>query len=189
MSDDLFEPRSKRREETFTRYNREERLKNASEKVQQLHDPNFVRKRGLVKSLTANRGSRAIFFSILILVVLNLVLFALFREKTNGKLYGIKTELQTFVYNKTPLANIRLSANSGQKASPALDLKEGETVKVQFIFFDEQDNKISSSIKTGIYTGAELKFSIGDQTGKAKKVEANILIKEKLLQLSKRINE
>ncbi len=188
MSDDLFESRSKP-QNSFTRYNREERLKSASEKVKQMHNPHFIQKKSLIKSLTANRGLRAVFFSIIVLVVLNLILFAMFRDKTNGKIYGIKTELQSFVYNKTPLASVRLFSKLQSSVSADLDLTEGETVKVQFVFFDEKEKVVSSSIQTGIYTGAELKFSVSDEGDTAKKINATILIKEKLLQLSKKINE
>lgn len=62
MSDDLFETRDSSSREVFTRYNREDRIKNASEKVRQLHDPDFVRKRSFIKSVTENRGLRSVFF-------------------------------------------------------------------------------------------------------------------------------
>ena len=48
--DDLFEKRDSSPREVFTRYNREDRIKNASEKVRQLHDPDFVRKRSFIKN-------------------------------------------------------------------------------------------------------------------------------------------
>lgn len=54
--DDLFEKRDSSPREVFTRYNREDRIKNASEKVRQLHDPDFVRKRSFIKKCNRKPG-------------------------------------------------------------------------------------------------------------------------------------
>ena len=158
--DDLFEKRDPSPREVFTRYNREERIKNASEKVRQLHDPDFVRKRSFIKSVTENRGLR----------------------------YGIKVELKSFIYQDRALANLRLSENTKFLESlKESEEKDGALVRVNFIFLDDNGNKLSSSLQTGIYTGAELRFSSQNESGNAKKVQAEVYIKEKLLVLSSKI--
>ena len=60
-------------------------------------------------------------------------------------------------------------------------------IRVNFIFLDDEGNKLSSSLQSGIYTGAELRFSSQNESGNAKKVQAEIYIKEKLLVLSSKI--
>jgi len=77
MSDDLFETRDSSSREVFTRYNREDRIKNASEKVRQLHDPDFIRRRSFIKSVTENPGLRSIFS-------IGLVLWLNSERGTNG---------------------------------------------------------------------------------------------------------
>ncbi|MCL6319281.1 hypothetical protein EXT67_23805, partial [Pectobacterium atrosepticum] len=65
--------------------------------------------------------------------------------------------------------------------------KDGALVRVNFIFLDDKGNKLSSSLQTGIYTGGELRFSSQNESGNAKKVQAEIYIKEKFLVLSSKI--
>ena len=95
--DDLFEKRDSSPREVFTRYNREDRIKNASEKVRQLHDPDFVRRRSFIKSVTENRGLRSVFFVIVVLVSINIAFFITLSDRNSGRIYGIKTELKSFI--------------------------------------------------------------------------------------------
>ena len=188
MSDDLFEARDFSSREVFTRYNREDRIKNASEKVRQLHDPDFIRRRSFIKSVTENPGLRSIFFAILVLVGVNIFFFITLSDKNNGKIYGIKSELNSFIHQDKALANLRLSENTKFLESlKESEEKDGTLVRVNFIFLDDEGNKLSSSLQTGIYTGAELRFSFQNESGNAKKVQAEIYIKEKLLVLSSKI--
>ena len=188
MSDDLFETRDSSPREVFTRYNREDRIKNASEKVRQLHDPDFIRRRSFIKSVTENPGLRSIFFAILVLVGVNIFFFITLSDKNNGKIYGIKSELNSFIHQDKALANLLLSENTKFLESlKDSEEKDGALVRVNFIFLDDEGNKLSSSLQTGIYTGAELRFSSQNESGNAKKVQAEIYIKEKLLVLSSKI--
>ncbi len=196
--DNLFEERKKAPEEVFTRYNREERLKNAPEQVKAMYEGNFIPQRGILKSLTATRGLRAVLFAIVILVVINLVLFAINRDKSSGKIHNIKIEVNTFIFDGIPLANLKMQAypefikqteNKTEQKKDSSKENIGEVVKVQFSFFDKDENKISSTIKTGIYNGTEQTFSARDESMKAKSVEVHILMKEKLVTLTKRIND
>ncbi len=206
IEDDLFEERSANsgNGEIFTRYSREERLKKAPPEVQQMHDSSFIPRKGIIRSLTATKGLRAVFFVIVVLVALTLILFALQRDKDSGSLYKVKLELNTFVFEGTPLANLKMNANAdfrkklqagqnlkSKKDSPSGDNIDlvGDMVKVQFSFFDKDENKLFHTIKTAIYDGTELNFSARDETKKAKSVEVNILMKEKLLKLTKKIND
>lgn len=179
MPDDLFESREKIPQETFMRYNREKRLQNASEKVKQLHDPDFIKRKGLIKSLTATRGLRYVFFSIVVLAAFGFVLSFFTSDKNTGRIFGIKTELHSFVYDGKVLANIKLA----QKEN--VDIHE--PVKVMFTFFDGSKNKIKSVVSESVYTGAELRFSSEDETGTAKKIQADILIKNKILSLTQKV--
>lgn len=188
MSDDLFETRDSSSREVFTRYNREDRIKNASEKVRQLHDPDFIRRRSFIKSVTENPGLRSIFFAILVLVGVNIFFFITLSDKNNGKIYGIKSELNSFIHQDKALANLLLSENTKFLESlKDSEEKDGALVRVNFIFLDDEGNKLSSSLQSGIYTGAELRFSSQNESGNAKKVQAEIYIKEKLLVLSSKI--
>ena len=188
MSDYLFETRDSSSREVFTRYNREDRIKNASEKVRQLHDPDFIRRRSFIKSVTENPGLRSIFFAILVLVGVNIFFFITLSDKNNGKIYGIKSELNSFIHKDKALANLLLSENTKFLESlKDSEEKDGALVRVNFIFLDDEGNKLSSSLQSGIYTGAELRFSSQNESGNAKKVQAEIYIKEKLLVLSSKI--
>jgi len=188
MSDDLFETRDSSSREVFTRYNREDRIKNASEKVRQLHDPDFIRRRSFIKSVTENPGLRSIFFAILVLVGVNIFFFITLSDKNNGKIYGIKSELNSFIHKDKALANLLLSENTKFLESlKDSEEKDGALVRVNFIFLDDEGNKLSSSLQSGIYTGGELRFSSQNESGNAKKVQAEIYIKEKLLVLSSKI--
>ncbi len=204
--DDLFEERSGDvgNGEIFTRYSREERLKNAPPEVQQLHDSDFIPKRGLIRSLTATKGLKFVFFVIVLLAVLNLGFFLLHGDKDSGSLHKVKVELSTFVFEGTPLANLKMDANkdfqkklkAGQNSEGKKDSSSdgnveavGDVVKVQFSFFDKDKNKLFHTIKTAIYNGTELTLSARDETKKAKSVQVNILMKEKLLTLTKKIND
>ena len=188
MSDDLFETRDSSSREVFTRYNREDRIKNASEKVRQLHDPDFIRRRSFIKSVTENPGLRSIFFAILVLVGVNIFFFITLSDKNNGKIYGIKSELNSFIHKDKALVNLLLSENTKFLESlKDSEEKDGALVRVNFIFLDDEGNKLSSSLQTGIYTGGELRFSSQNESGNAKKVQAEIYIKEKLLVLSSKI--
>ena len=188
MSDDLFETRDSSSREVFTRYNREDRIKNASEKVRQLHDPDFIRRRSFIKSVTENPGLRSIFFAILVLVGVNIFFFITMSDKNNGKIYGIKSELNSFIHKDKALVNLLLSENTKFLESlKDSEEKDGALVRVNFIFLDDEGNKLSSSLQTGIYTGGELRFSSQNESGNAKKVQAEIYIKEKLLVLSSKI--
>ncbi|UTC67367.1 MULTISPECIES: hypothetical protein [unclassified Treponema] len=186
--DDLFEKRDSSAREVFTRYNREDRIKNASEKVKQLHDPDFVRRRSFIKSVTENRGLRSVFFVIVVLAAINIVLFVTRTDKNKGKIYGVKTELKSFIYQNRILVNLRLSENLNFfKNSGDSQEKDGALVRVNFIFLDDAGSRLSSSLQTGIYTGSELIFSSQTESSDTKKVQAEIYIKEKLLVLSTRI--
>ena len=186
--DDLFEKRDSSSREVFTRYNREDRIKNASEKVRQLHDPDFVRKRSFIKSVTENRGLRSVFFVIVVLVSINIAFFITRSDRNSGRIYGIKVELNSFIHQDKALANLLLSENTkfleNLKES---EEKDGALVRVNFIFLDDKGNKLSSSLQSGIYTGGGLRFSSQNESGNAKKVQAEIYIKEKLLVLSSKI--
>lgn len=186
--DDLFEKRNYSNREVFTRYNREERIKNASEKVRQLHDPDFVKRRSFIKSVTENRGLRSVFFVIMVLVAINVVLFVNRTDKNKGRIYGIKVDLDSFIYQDRPLVNLRLNPNS--KFLEGLnepEEKNGVEVRVNFIFFDAEGNRLSSSLQTGIYAGVQLIFSSQDESRRAKKIQAEIYIKGRILVLSAKI--
>lgn len=186
-NDDLFEDRKDVKEEAqvvFTRYNREERLKTASEKVRRLHDSTFIERKGIIKTLTSNKGSRSVFFVIIILVILNLFFFFIFTEKSSGKIYGIKTDIQAFLYQNKVLANIRLAENANFIKDES---SQGEIVKIQFSFFDKDKNKIKTSITEGIYTGSEIRFSASEDSGTAKKLQVHVLIKNKMLILNSNV--
>ncbi len=183
MDDELFETKNENSPQVFLRYSREARLKNASDKVKQMHDSGFVQKKSFIKSLTANKGLSSVFFVIVLLVILNLIFFFVWADKNSGKIYGVKTELQAFLYQDKVLANVRLSKTENFTAE-----REGQIVRVQFVFFDKDKNKISSFLSEGLYTGAELRFSGADDSGKAKEVYADILLKDKILTLRHRVN-
>ncbi|UTC62146.1 hypothetical protein E4O00_01180 [Treponema sp. OMZ 788] len=189
MSDnEIFETRDYSSREVFTRYNREDRIKNASEKVRQLHDPDFIRRRSFIKSVTENPGLRSIFFAILVLVGVNIFFFVTLSDKNKGKVYGIKTELKSIIYQDRVLANLLLKENPKFLENLKDDSeKEGSLVRINFIFLDDEGSKLSSSLQTGIYTGGELRFSAQHESGNAKKVQAEIYIKEKLLVLSAKV--
>ena len=71
------------------RYSRAERLKRAPESVQRMYEPDYLKRQGLLKSLTATKGSRSMLFSIVVVCIL--ILFSLFlrTDKKSGTINGV----------------------------------------------------------------------------------------------------
>ena len=64
----------------YLRYSRSERLKRAPESVQQMYEPDYIKRVNLLKSLTATRSSRSMLFAIVAVFALT---FASFLLKTD----------------------------------------------------------------------------------------------------------
>lgn len=176
---EIFTYTDKHDENIAMRYNREDRLKNASEEVRQMHSSDFVKKRSILQSLTANKGSKAIFFVIFGLAVLNLGLYFFYYTSSSGAIHGIKAQLKSFLYNEELLISVTLAETEN---------KEESTDVVVFIFASDKNKDILQQTKiTGIYLGAELRFNCKFKKQNVENIKAVIAINGKALTLSERI--
>ena len=67
----------------YLRYDRSERLKRAPEAVQQMYEPDYIKKISLLKSLTATRSSRSVLFAIVAVFALTFMSFLLKTDRSS----------------------------------------------------------------------------------------------------------
>ena len=95
---------------TYLRYSRSERLKRAPVSVQQMYEPDYIKKIGLLKSLTAARSSRSVLFVIAVIFVLMFLSFLLKNDRQSGKIQGIPVRLEYLTQQEYLYVNISFGA-------------------------------------------------------------------------------
>lgn len=184
-SDSGFENEKRDAPNNFMRYNRDRRLANASEKIRQMHSSDFIKRQGIFKSLVSNKSTRGVFILVIFVVLLNL--FFLIINKKNAASYfidGTKIALSSFRYSDKFLVNIRFYKNDKYFKQAGED-----AIKVKFIFIDDENTIISISEQEGIYIGAELYLSAFSDSDSVKKVQAEILFRDKFFTLTKNVKD
>ncbi len=95
---------------SYLRYDRNERLKHASKSVQQMYEPDYIKKIGLLKSLTAARSSRSVLFVIVVIFVLMVLSFLLKADRQSGKIQGVPVKLEYLTQQEHLYVNISFDA-------------------------------------------------------------------------------
>lgn len=95
---------------SYCRYDRSERLKRAPEAVQQMYEPDYIKKMSLIKSLTATRSSRSMLFAIVAVFALTFASFLLKTDRQSGKILGIPTKLEYLTQQDYLYVNISFGA-------------------------------------------------------------------------------
>lgn len=131
------------------RYNRERRLERASEDVRKMYEDGYVRKKGLLRGLTANAGSRSVFFSIIVLCVA-IVFLSLFGNRGDSvSLDGATAAIKAFPYDGSMYVTFELSARDRENA-------EIVPVTVTLDCIDADGQSLSSGELDGVYSGKRL---------------------------------
>ena len=120
-------------------------MKRAPEAVQQMYEPDYIKKMSLIKSLTATRSSRSMLFAIVAVFALTFASFLLKTDRQSGKILGIPTKLEYLTQQDYLYVNISFGATE-QRVDYALPLtvritaanrdteqKETKTVEVIYI--------------------------------------------------------
>lgn len=159
------------------RYSRSERLKRASESVQRMYEPDYLKRQGLLKSLTATKGSRSMLFSIVVVCILILFSFFLKTDKKSGTLNGIPAQLEALVHDSKVYVNVLLD-----ETQPP----DSFTMPVTVLITATNTAEATQSVKTvnAIYIGSKLRISAQFQETVPVKIEAIIATENTTLRLN-----
>ena len=92
------------------RYDRSARLKRAPEAVQQMYEPDYIKKISLLKSLTATRSSRSVLFAIVAVFALTFASFLFKTDRQSGKIQGVPVKLEYLTQQEHLYVNISFDA-------------------------------------------------------------------------------
>ena len=158
------------------RYNRSERLKRAPEAVQQMYEPDYIKKISLLKSLTATRSSRSVLFAIVAVFALTFLSFLFKTDRQAGKIQGIPVKLEFLTQQEYLYVNISFGATD-QSDDYELPL----TVRITASNRDTEQ-KESKTVEV-IYIGSVLSVPVQFPAHTYKQLEAVILTDDKALSL------
>lgn len=131
------------------RYNRERRLERASDDVRKMYEDGYIPKKGILRGLTANAGSRSVFFSILILCVAIVFLTMFGNRGDSVSLDGATAAIKAFPYDGSIYVTFELSARDSAN--------EGSVpVTVTLDCIDADGQSLSSGELDGVYSGKRL---------------------------------
>jgi hypothetical protein len=136
-------------ERVVFRYNRERRLERASEDVRKMYEEGYAPKKGILRGLTSNPGSRSVFFSILILCVA-IVFLTLFGNRGDSASFdGASSTIKAFPYDGSTYVTFELSARDRPLGEPV-------PVTVALDCLDADGQSVSSGELDGVYSGKRL---------------------------------
>lgn len=169
--------------EIYLRYNRHERLKRASESVQQMHQPDYIKRSSLIKSLTTMRSSRSSLFAILIVVAISLgSLFLRSTDRQAGKIRGVPAKLEYLRQQDTLYVNVSLNAT-------AQDEDDALPVTVQITAANRETEQQETKTVKAIYIGSALSLPAQFPARAFNRIEASIFAGEKTLTLRAALKE
>ena len=158
------------------RYDRSERLKRAPEAVQQMYEPDYIKKISLLKSLTATRSSRSVLFAIVAVFALTFMSFLLKTDRQSGKIQGVPVKLEYLTQQEYLYVNISFGATE-QRDDYTLPL----TVRITASNHDTEEKE--SKTVDAIYIGSALSVPVQFPSHTYKQLEAVILTDGKALSL------
>ena len=169
--------------EIYLRYNRNERLSRASEAVQQMYKPDYIKRLSLLKSLTAMRSSRSSLFAILIVAAISIGSFFLRNsDRQVGKIYEVPVKLEYLTHQNTLYVNVSLSATA-QEESYTLPV----TVQINAVNRDTEQQE-TKTVKA-VYIGSALSLPAQFPAHTFNRLEAVIFAGEKTLTLRGAVKE
>ena len=161
---------------SYLRYDRSERLKRAPEAVQQMYEPDYIKKVSLLKSLTATRSSRSVLFAIVAVFALSFASFLFKTDRQAGKIQGVPVKLEYLTQQEYLYVNISFGATE-QSDDYALPL----TVRITAANRDTEE-KETKTVKV-IYIGSALSVPVQFPAHTYKRLEAVVLTDSKALSL------
>lgn len=168
--------------EIYLRYNREERLKNASEAVRQMYEPDYIKRMSLLKSLTAMRSNRSSLFALGIVFALAFGSLLLTTDRQSGKICGIPVKIayltqDSMLYVNVVFSEVEHYAQESLPVSVSLYATNKET--------DAQDSKTIDAI----YIGSTLRIPARFKAHTFQRLEVVIRANNKTLTLKTALKE
>ena len=161
---------------SYLRYDRSERLKRAPESVQQMYEPDYIKRISLLKSLTATRSSRSVLFAIVAVFALSFASFLFKTDRQSGKIEGVPVKLEYLTQQEHLYVNISFAATE-QSDDYALPL----TIRITAANRDMEE-KETKNIEV-IYIGSALSVPVQFPAHTYKQLEAVVLTDGKAVSL------
>ena len=161
---------------SYLRYDRSERLKRAPESVQQMYEPDYIKRISLLKSLTATRSSRSVLFAIVAVFALSFASFLFKTDRQSGKIMGVPVKLEYLTQQEHLYVNISFAATE-QSDDYALPL----TVRITAANRNTQE-KDTKTFEV-IYIGSALSVPAQFPAHTYKRLEAVVLTDGKAVSL------
>ena len=161
---------------SYLRYDRNERLKRAPEAVQQMYEPDYIKRISLLKSLTATRSSRSVLFAIVAVFALSFASFLFKTDRQSGKIVGVPVKLEYLTQQEHLYVNISFAATE-QSDDYALPL----TVRITAANRNTQE-KDTKTFEV-IYIGSALSVPAQFPAHTYKRLEAVVLTDGKAVSL------
>ncbi len=161
---------------SYLRYDRSERLKRAPESVQQMYEPDYIKRISLLKSLTATRSSRSVLFAIVAVFALSFASFLFKTDRQSGKIEGVPVKLEYLTQQEHLYVNISFAATE-QSDDYALPL----TVRITAANRDTQEKETKTF--EVIYIGSALSVPAQFPAHTYKRLEAVVLTDGKAVSL------
>lgn len=161
---------------SYLRYDRSERLKRAPESVQQMYEPDYIKRISLLKSLTATRSSRSVLFAIVAVFALSFASFLFKTDRQSGKIVGVPVKLEYLTQQEHLYVNISFAATE-QSDDYALPL----TVRITAANRNTQE-KDTKTFEV-IYIGSALSVPAQFPAHTYKRLEAVVLTDGKAVSL------
>lgn len=137
--------------DSFTfHYNRDKRLERAPENVKNAYERGYTPNRGFIKGLTANVGTRSIFFSIIIMSALIIGLTIFDSPAGSASVEGVPVRLKALYFDESVFITLTLAESSDT------DNADLSAVFVIFHALDPNGNIVVSREAHGVYSGKEL---------------------------------
>ena len=161
---------------SYLRYDRSERLKRAPESVQQMYEPDYIKRISLLKSLTATRSSRSVLFAIVAVFALSFASFLFKTDRQSGKIMGVPVKLEYLTQQEHLYVNISFAATE-QSDDYALPL----TVRITAANRNTQEKETKTF--EVIYIGSALSVPAQFPAHTYKRLEAVVLTDGKAVSL------
>ena len=163
--------------EIYLRYDRNDRLKRASQSVQQMYSPDYIKRTSMIKSLTATRASRSLLFAILAVFALSFASLLLKTDRQSGKICGIPVKMEYLSQQEQLYVNILFSAVPQQDDTYTLPI----TVRISASNRDTEQQETKTV--EAVYIGSPLSIPAQFSAHTFQQLEAAVIADGKTLTL------